>query len=274
VNLLGIDPCESCVLNVRQKGFDAVKSSISSLGKNPSLLGGRHFDLVITTGVLEHVYALGEAVRSISLLLTEEGRVLVRVPDAARYASYYVAPFFYFDLEHINHFGQNDISNLFKRHGFETLRSGVIDFSASDEFRYPDVFCLFRRSRPATSEPMIYSDETRASVRHFIEKSNLDSRSLRALEQLRDSGEPIVVWGAGMNTFRLLASSALGDCKIIAFIDNDAKKQGKTLHGRPIVSVDFLRDFPGTVVLSSPFHNNQIDAQIKSAGFSNRTVRI
>ncbi|HWR01104.1 MAG TPA: hypothetical protein VN371_04520 [Chlorobaculum sp.] len=62
---------------------------------------------------------------------------------------------------------------------------------------------------------------------------------------------PVVVWGAGSYTRRLLATTALSKGNLRYFVDNDGNKQGKELAGVPVLSPDSLSGFDGTIIIAS-----------------------
>lgn len=89
-----------------------------------------------------------------------------------------------------------------------------------------------------------------------------------------DKTEPVVVWGAGNHTFRILAHTALKDLNIIAFIDNDPIKQGLTLNGVKICSKSFLNNYNGKIILCTAFSNEVIEKQLFEIGLQNEIIRL
>jgi FlaA1/EpsC-like NDP-sugar epimerase len=85
---------------------------------------------------------------------------------------------------------------------------------------------------------------------------------------LIQSQEPIIIWGAGQFTLRLLANSSLGKCNILGFIDSDSNKQGKTLMELPVHKPDYLVDHPCKVVICSALHYNEIKNTVNSLNSS------
>lgn len=69
-------------------------------------------DCVLCCQVLEHVFALDAFLADIGKLSTPESILYIEVPDAAGYADFFHAPFYYFDREHINHFTLGSLDNL------------------------------------------------------------------------------------------------------------------------------------------------------------------
>jgi FlaA1/EpsC-like NDP-sugar epimerase len=53
-------------------------------------------------------------------------------------------------------------------------------------------------------------------------------------------GAPVVVWGAGQTGRRLARHLLGGGAHIVAFIDIDSAKIGRSRHGRPVVAAEGL----------------------------------
>ena len=76
--------------------------------------------------------------------------------------------------------------------------------------------------------------QTKKSVLNHIVQSNNVLNSPE-IEKLANDKTPVIVFGAGNYTLRLLETTALGKCNIVAFVDNDSKKHGNIINGK-----DFL----------------------------------
>ena len=94
------------------------------------------------------------------------------------------------------------------------------------------------------------------------------------LEKLASTKEKIVVWGAAAYASRLYKTSVLKKCNIIAFVDNDIKKQGlKFCDSVKIHSPkDILPEFKGPIIVCSAVYNNEIMREIYNMGINNSVV--
>ena len=111
-NVVGLDPSETCVNTMRNKGLEAHHGGLFSKNQLDNI-----FDLIILSHVLEHIYDLTNSVRNLKELLNSEGLVYVETPNATKYPEYYIVPNYYFDTEHINHFSKLHHQNLFENCG-------------------------------------------------------------------------------------------------------------------------------------------------------------
>lgn len=71
---------------------------------------------------------------------------------------------------------------------------------------------------------------------------------------------PVLVWGTGQLTLKLLAETTLGRAEIVAFVDNNAATWGKTLRGVPIVAPIMLvqQGWTYPIVIATILHQEAI----------------
>jgi SAM-dependent methyltransferase len=268
-NLNGLDPSHSCVLNLKRNYH--FKASVGGLFNLDSIFGSNEFDFVILSHVFEHIYDLQLAVKNISKILKDNGILYLEVPDASRYVDYPVVPYYYFDIEHINHFDERSLTNLTITNGFETIQTGKKEFQVSERKLYPAVYCFFRKMN--IKKDLIPDFECRNIIKKYIKKSK-ESNFYPEIQRFVDSKEEIIIWGAGSYTTRLLETSDLGKCNIIAFIDSDPNKQGNMLFKTKILSPDKIKLFPNPIVIASAVYNDDILNQIKKMGITNEVILI
>jgi FlaA1/EpsC-like NDP-sugar epimerase len=80
--------------------------------------------------------------------------------------------------------------------------------------------------------------------------------------------EPVLVYGAGNHTARLMSQSAtLRSIGVAAVFDRNRHLQGKTIGGAPILDPERLRDFAGLTIVISTFNaRREIHATLSAAG--------
>ena len=111
-------------------------------------------------------------------------------------------------------------------------------FVAGRRFAKVDSTLLFWR----TSEGRLTFTDPRYSVENFLRaKAHYLALSLGSLPSALCSPRPIVLWGAGKTGRRLSKHLLREGVDFEAVIDIDPAKIGRTLRGKPIVSVDYLR---------------------------------
>lgn len=266
-NLTGLDPSVVCVNRVKELGFNGVLGGLYT--KNNFF---QKFDCILLTHVLEHVYEVKQAIINMLSWLKEGGILYLEVPDASRYKDFFITPFYFFDVEHINHFDAASLKNLLGNFHGQVVKVGQKNMPVSNTNFYPAIYVVFKQeSGKGQLKAVEFDDAAILSVRAHIEQSKSTSSNPK-LEALAESQEPVIVWGAGQAAQRLLQSTRLSQTNIQFFIDNDQKKHGFIICGRPVFGADHLHDFKGTIVICSALHSREILKQIKDLGFTGKTL--
>lgn len=267
--LTGLDPSSQCAENVRLSGIDAYSGGLFAM--NSGLKCSPGFDGILLSHVLEHVRDLSEAVVWLRNLLAKDGLVYIEVPDASQYAEYYKVPYYYFDCEHINHFDSASLQNLFCASGFTPCDIRQSDIPTSTEDRYPVIAALFRLSCDVVSFPVKVASDAANSIQSYLARSALD-HVFATIDRLAEQKDALMIWGAGQYAVRLLATSRLGECNIVSFIDKDRRKQGTMLGATPVRSPEALRGHHGPIVVCSALHSDEISSEIRGMGLDNEIV--
>lgn len=259
-NLTGLDPSINCVQNVMTRDIIAFKGGVFSI--NSSISSNKNFDCIILSHVLEHIYDLKLAVSCIVEKLNNNGILYIEVPDASDYINHYIVPYYYFDCEHINHFDENSLNNLFFQNNFDLLYYAKKEIYVSNNKLYPAIYALYKK-RARVNYKIVSSSKVRNNIISYIEKSrNCDKWP--EVDKLAFSQKEIVVWGAGSYTSRLLANSSLAKCNIVAFIDKNRKKQGNRINNIPIYPPsDILKKHKGPIIICSALFSDEIMKEIE-----------
>lgn len=259
-NVSGIDPSPTSAEIARARyGISVSAGTLSSIN---SEIGS--FDIIILAGVLEHVRDLNPALRQLRELLTPDGNLFITVPDASRYAEGEDAPFQEFSVEHINFFGPDSLVNLLQANGF--VKTSIQQDMIESNYRTitPVIHGLFKSSPTMPSSMLSRDKRTEIELKSYIDQSARENLQIQdKINSLVNKDQPIIVWGTGAHTLRLLATSRLGETKIKAFVDSNPRYQGKFLNNVPIISPQSLQDMPETILISSRVYQEEISHQIR-----------
>jgi hypothetical protein len=105
---------------------------------------------------------------------------------------------------------------------------------------------LLGQRDPAQKIKPRFASDTVKNVNMYIEASkNMIKQASKTpgfqrLAGLIQMNKPIIVWGSGNTTWRLLESTVLGKCNIEAFVDSDVKKQSTFLLGKRVLAPHYL----------------------------------
>jgi len=193
----------------------------------------------------------------------------VEVPDASRYVDFAWSPFQDFNSEHINHFSLISLGNLLRQCGFRPLESAAKDILSAPGMPYPAIYCFAERDAdvPSTPEKDVGLKE---ALRAYVDVSTRLMQSLDArLSGKVGGGAPVIVWGTGELTAKLLVDTALARANIVGFVDSNPINQGRLLRGLPILSPSELRSGPEIIVVASILHHAAILRAIRALGLRN-----
>jgi hypothetical protein len=254
-DLNALEPAVGCLKQMPE----SIEAKVGSVFDDLFGVFQKKFDLIILSHVIEHIYDLRYAISNVIGILKPEGQIYLEAPDASRYCEYLKVPFYYFDAEHINHFEQSSLRRLMGLFGFDAVNVVLKDISVSEDELYPAVGGLFSRVDAVNG------------IRLYIEDSGRGSE-LSAIDEFIESGESVVVWGAGSYTKRLLATTNLGQCEIAFFVDTDSMKQGKKIGEYFIRSPKELHGFAGPILVASALFSDEITRQIRGLGLVNKVI--
>jgi len=259
-NLTGIDISQKCVDNVKALGYDSIFGGIFNLEN----LKGKQFDCLIISHVMEHIRDLSEAAKNLTSLVNEDGLIYMEVPDASNYHNYFFVPYYYFDCEHINHLNITALKNLFLSQSFECVYYEEKSIAVSDDKSYPVLRTLFKKIKNNNLSTSFEKDSrVESSIKTYLDLSKHHSEH-NELNELIKQNEPILVWGAGMYTLRLLEDGLLNKCNIISFIDKDSNKQGNKINDISINSPDVIKSHSKMpIIIASAIHGKSIKAEIE-----------
>lgn len=259
-NVQGVDPSPRCVAVAAELyGIDVVQGSVMDLPDSVAAA-----DLVTLVGVLEHIVDLDHALTSVKDVVRAGGQLWVEVPDALGFCDWDNAPFQEFSIEHIMFFSPASLTNLMARHGFEPVHVARNARPQSWRTMMANISGLFRKTDAGREVVSDCDTTTRPALLRYVEQSAEADRRLNArIDAIIDAGRPIVVWGVGTHTRRLLHMSRLADAPIVAFVDSNVKYQGKTLAERPIIAPGDLHGRPEPILISSRPFEREIAEQIR-----------
>jgi trans-aconitate methyltransferase len=260
-NVTGLDPSPACAATAaRLYGIDVRTMTLGEIAQSTN-----RFDVVIMVGVLEHLRDLEGAFAQLRVLLNPMGLLYVEVPDVTAFADWPNAPYQDFSTEHINFFSPISLRNLMRRHGFVAVFLEQNHREQSYKTVMSNISAIYRKEE--TVAPGIEFDaDTAAGLERYIAGCAADDRRLHAqIDAVVDAAQPIVVWGVGTHTSRLMATSRLREANIVAFVESNSRYHGKTLHGRPILAPQALRDRHEPVLISSRVFQKEIAEQIRES---------
>jgi SAM-dependent methyltransferase len=259
-NVIGLDPSPACATAAKKLyNIDVRTMTLGELGAT-----NERFDVAILVGVLEHLRDLDAAFAHLRMILNPAGLLYVEVPDATAFADWENAPYQDFSTEHINFFAPVSLEHLMLRRGFERVFLEQNHREQSYKTVMSNISAVFRRTASVPADPEIFDADAEPGIVRYVDRCRAEDERLRArIDAIADAGKPILVWGVGTHTTRLMATSRLAQARIVAFVESNARYHGKTLHGRPIIAPRELPGHAEPVLVSSRVFQHEIAAQIR-----------
>ena len=262
-DVLGIEPAPECSSLAQDLyGIRVISSPLSGFASSS------RFNLMIMSGVLEHLCDLAETLSTVSSLLEEGGTFFTLVPDAMGFSMMPKEPFHEFSPEHINFFTSSSIGNLMGKFGLIRKREESWDVDLYDSRALATIW-----EKSATTECIAKDREGPRKLKEYIAASEQRMGTVRAaIDALVESGEEIVVWGGGSLTGRLLASTRLREANIRAIVDSNEGLHGKTIGGIAIGSPEMLTGSATTVFVSSHVYGHEIALSLEKRRHRGRVI--
>jgi hypothetical protein len=205
-------------------------------------------------------------------VLATDGLIYAEVPDATRIAGRPDAPYQEFSTEHINFFSPVSLTNLFQRAGFLAVCCNRTVRMQNESLTYPAVHGIYKRDA-AHGSALIRDRETGPALIRYIEECQSQDSRIRAAIVKGARGRPIIVWGTGTHTQRLLSVRAFANVQIAAFVDSNPNYQHHQLCGVPVLGPSEILHREEPVLISSCAFQREIREQIQQTlGMRNELI--
>lgn len=257
-DVIGFEPSLGCVEIMRSHDIPAVCTDIAHLP------GDRQYGLVVVSNVFEHLLAPLESARAVDALVRPGGLVCVEVPDGSRYAECFMAPYYSFDMEHINHFDRHALANLWGLAGYRIVAWSEYVGHPVPERQIPMVRILLEKT--GVRRTICPDGLAREGVRRFVDLSEAVERRLAACPLPGN----LCYWGCGAYAKWLLTrfrDLPLGMPR--AIIDKGAGNSGRVVGGVPVVPPGAIldgKDRPG-ILITSVLYEKEILSSLLSCGW-------
>jgi SAM-dependent methyltransferase len=197
-----------------------------------TLVNQRNLDVVLFSGVLEHLPDPLGALKRARVALKYDGKVLLEVPCAT---SPEVLPPGWLAFEHLHYYTHDAVRQLLVRAGFELLEARI----SYRDFIYPVITAIAQRTEMRLTLPQTDSGASGRFLNTY--NSRDDGFWDRTAARLENVPGPIHVWGAGIHSSQLLDRIPTLKDRIAYFIDSDPQKEGELLAGKRVLTEKYLQ---------------------------------
>jgi SAM-dependent methyltransferase len=255
-NVTGLDPSpRAAEVMQRRAQIRVINTPINQMESSKD-----RFDVIILSGVVEHLRDLRPTLTLLKGLLAPNGLFCIAVPDANRFADYVESPYQYFSVEHINFFTLRSLETLLATVGMRMKSSWEVVFLLGT-MHEPAISAIFEIG-DVPAEIVADTAGPRAVARYVEESRQLADRVTANVHKLSESGVGIIIWGAGSLTMNMLSFAQFERLNVVAFVDANPNYWDKTIRGRPVLKPERVRDYDETILVVSYSYEAEICHQI------------
>jgi SAM-dependent methyltransferase len=262
------DDCCGIDLDIRSLPVDAGSGKVTFRegGCRNLPFADRSRGLLTYFHVLEHIHDLDGLLAEAARVLSDDGHVLIEVPDAENYAGTPIGSAFWFSIrEHINHFTASALAAALRRRAFTTLAVSR-QMLSTPEFAYPSLVVLARKGGDLSAPALAPSEDIAAFARASRDALMRQARQIGALAADR----PITFWGCSAELFSLLP---LIDMSRIRLCDASRLKQRASYKGLPILPPSEV-PVEGLLVVAPYLHVAAITKSAREFGWPDDAIYV
>lgn len=248
-HLQGLDPAPNaaaCAL----KMFGVRNVHRGMMSEAHAMLDLQSVDLVCIMSVLEHLPQLRQDLVHLLEHLRPGCKILLEVPAVECFLQPECEPFGEFSLEHIQFFDTDSLANLMQSLGARQLALELLDLPMVAS---GSMLGLFEWGGSIPDEPVFQRSESDA-MQKYIEASQYQLDL--ALQRIPTG--PVIVYGAGSHTARMLAHlERIPGCEVKGIVDSNPNLEGKRMGRWTVRAPSSIHETPDVAVLVSSFRSQE-----------------
>lgn len=266
-NIVGVDTTAEGVALLQNKGVNAY---VGSIYDEPAEEMKQKADVLIMSGVFEHLLLPCTALSNVKKWLKRGGKLVCLVPDMDNLATTTLPISYFFHHEHINYFTRNSLKYFMSREGYKEC------FVVPQFDQYGNMVAVFEYLGESVD---VAKDFSGADIlrRYFEREQASDARRYRLIEQLVESRQPLILYGCGSMLQKMWAETKLREGNIVALVDkNIMKVRNMNMGGFHIISPEQLaqKHIDGTICIFCAKGSDSILHDISTLGIYNEVVII
>lgn len=203
------------------------------------------YDVIIISQLLEHIYDLKNFLDKVSKLCSNKTMIYAEVPDSDSYIYSYRVSFHFFDREHINHFTEHSLDNLFSNIQMTPVHK------IKYEYVYINIGGLYAKN--FSNHICCYEKSNTNNIIKYIRYSKyIDSQ-----ENFIVQNGNVVVWGFG-SYFRRIYLNPKFPKNIEFIIDKNLANSGN-FNGISFKDKSILNNIKdASLIITSALYSNEI----------------
>lgn len=191
------------------------------------------FDVIVLDHILEHLTELKVVFEEIKRVLTDDGILVIGLPDASGYNNM----IFWFTIrEHVQHFDLKHLKLLLDNCGFDLNSFKKTTMAIDETNTIENLMALFKRK----------TDKPTVDIPRLLEQLKIIDR----INELVNRQKPIYCYGIGREFLFLYMNTTLRGYDNLYLVDDITLKQKDfTIEGIKIVGSSILKDAPQDSIL-------------------------
>ncbi len=263
-HLQGLDPAPNaaqCAL--KMFGVHGVQRGLMS--EAHTVLNLQEVDMICIMCVLEHLPQLRSDLARLFSRLRPGCKVLLEVPAIEYFLNPDSEPFGEFSLEHIQFFDAPSLTNLMWSLGARQL---ALELLPLPMVASGSILGLFEWNGIPAADPRYEYPGISPLAAYVVESQRQLDRALR-----RVPAGPLIVYGAGSHTARLLAHlEKKPGCSVLGIVDSNPNLAGKQMGRWTVGSPSSIHETPDIPVLVSSFRSQNAIASHLQKSVTNPVV--
>ncbi|MCH5248867.1 MAG: class I SAM-dependent methyltransferase [Lachnospiraceae bacterium] len=270
-NVCGIEPSKkNCEFAKRNYDIHVIQGA---LGDENEELKYKKFDLIILSGVLEHLMDIKTSINQCCELLNGNGILAVITPDVAMFEEHEDL-FQEFSVEHINYFDIDSLSYIMAEKGFSKIlyakdHESIMGLAGSmvTAWRFMENAEVFDSS--------IWGTDNENRIDSYIQKCRLFQGRITERVKKYDTSDGYYIWGAGTNAAILVQLGIIDIEKIRGVFDSNMNYHGLSAYGNVVHDPKMLKDEKELpIIISSQYAYNAILNSINDMGLNNSIINV
>lgn len=247
--LQGLDPApNAAVCALKMFGLHNIHRGL--MAEAHTVLDLQSVDLVCIMCVLEHLPQVHQDMAKLLVRLRPGCKILLEVPAIECFQQPDCEPFGEFSLEHIQFFDTTSLANLMHSLGARQLALELLDLPMVAS---GSMFGLFEWGGSIPDETIFQRSEF-DGMQSYIEAS----QHQLGLALQRIPAGPVIVYGAGSHTARLLAHlERIPGCEVQGIVDSNPNLEGKHMGRWTVRAPSTILETPEVAVLVSSFRSQE-----------------
>lgn len=265
-HVTGLDPCENSIAQLQNNGINGRVGNIFDVIHEDDV---KAYDLVLSTGVMEHIYDVDLYVRKLAEYMKDDGEgVLVAVPSAEGFPKRKPPKPHCFNHEHINYYSIYSLDNTMQRHGLSRI---------NEEYTILDTggWVVYGIYKPLQEQKLMVKDiASREAILEYLENWDGQVENIeKKINELVRLKTPIVVFGVGCFLEWLLIQYPEVREQIIYCVDNNPSKQKESFLNLAVFSSDKIcESVEATILVCSMLYAEDIVQQLNTMSVNNEIV--